>query len=220
MHNDKLIDSLCQVAHGIALTFGSNCEVVVHDLRGRHHEKSIVMIENGHVSGRVVGDGPSRPVLETLKADPSKLDDKLAYLFKTRDGKTFKCSTMYFRDDKGKIVAILAINFDITMLQAYENGISQLISTSNSDKADVEPESIQHNVNDLLDELIDQSVKLIGVPVANMTKNDKIRAIQFLNNSGAFLVMKSGDKVSKFFGISKYTLYSYIDAGKVQNGEN
>ena len=30
----------------------------------------------------------------------------------------------------------------------------------------------------------------------------------------AFLVTKSGDKVAKYFGISKYTLYSYIDANK------
>ena len=47
-----------------------------------------------------------------------------------------------------------------------------------------------------------------------MNKDDKIRAIQFLNESGAFLVTKSGDKVAKYFGISKYTLYSYIDANK------
>ncbi|MDK6820223.1 helix-turn-helix domain-containing protein, partial [Klebsiella pneumoniae] len=45
-----------------------------------------------------------------------------------------------------------------------------------------------------------------------MTKDDKIKCIQFLNNKGAFLVTKSGDKVSNFFNISKYTLYSYIDA--------
>ncbi|MBQ3160298.1 MAG: helix-turn-helix domain-containing protein, partial [Clostridia bacterium] len=49
---------------------------------------------------------------------------------------------------------------------------------------------------------------------ALMTKDDKIAAIQFLNNAGAFLVTKSGDKISKYFGISKYTLYSYIDASK------
>lgn len=214
MQNDLLISTLCQVAHGISVTFGNNCEVVVHDLRGRRHEKSIVMIENGHVSGRVVGDGPSRPVLETLKADPSKLEDKLSYLTKTRDGKILKCSTMYFRDDSGKVTAILAINFDITMLQSYEAGISQLISTFSGNKDELEPENIQHNVNDLLDELIDQSVRLVGKPVTAMTKDDKVRAIQFLNNAGAFLIMKSGDKVSKFFGISKYTLYSYIDAGK------
>ena len=45
-------------------------------------------------------------------------------------------------------------------------------------------------------------------------KEDKIKAIQFLNNAGAFLVTKSGDKVSKQFGISKDTLYSYMDASK------
>jgi len=45
-----------------------------------------------------------------------------------------------------------------------------------------------------------------------MTKEDKIRAIQFLSKNGAFLITKSGDKISKYYGISKYTLYSYIDA--------
>ena len=47
-----------------------------------------------------------------------------------------------------------------------------------------------------------------------MTKEEKTAAIQFLNDSGAFLITKSGDKVSKYFGISKYTLYSYIDVNK------
>ena len=76
-----------------------------------------------------------------------------------------------------------------------------------------EPERII-NVNAVLDELIDQSVAMVGKPVALMNKEDKVRAIQFLNQSGAFLVTKSGDKVAKYFGISKYTLYSYIDANK------
>ena len=51
-----------------------------------------------------------------------------------------------------------------------------------------------------------------------MNKDDKIKAIQFLNNAGAFLITKSGDRVCKFFGISKYTLYSYIDT-KQQEGK-
>ena len=77
-----------------------------------------------------------------------------------------------------------------------------------------EPESIPQNVNDLLEDLIRQSVTLVGKPVAMMTKDDKVRAIQFLNDAGAFLITKSGDKISNFFGISKYTLYSYIDVNK------
>ena len=65
-----------------------------------------------------------------------------------------------------------------------------------------------------MDDLIEQSVVLVGKPVAMMNKDDKVRAIQFLNEAGAFLITKSGDKVSNYFGISKYTLYSYLDAGK------
>ena len=44
-----------------------------------------------------------------------------------------------------------------------------------------------------------------------MNKEDKIRAIRFLNDRGAFLISKSGPKVCKYFGISTYTLYSYLD---------
>ena len=84
-----------------------------------------------------------------------------------------------------------------------------------ADKEQKEPEKLV-NVNDVLDDLIQQSVAMIGKPVALMNKDDKIRAIQFLNESGAFLITKSGDKVAKYFGISKYTLYSYIDANKKQ----
>ena len=71
-----------------------------------------------------------------------------------------------------------------------------------------------HNVNDLLDHLIEESVALVGKPVPLMNKEDKVTAIQFLNDAGAFLITKSGDKVANYFGISKYTLYSYIDVNK------
>ena len=42
-----------------------------------------------------------------------------------------------------------------------------------------------------------------------------MRAISYLNDTGAFLITKSGPKVCKYFGISKYTLYSYLDEAKL-----
>lgn len=209
-------DILRQIAHGTAIQFGSDCEVVIHDLSLESIENSIVFIENGHVTARKKGDGPSRIVLDALKSnDAKRLQDKLAYLTRTHDGKILKSSTMYIRDEDGNISAIFAINFDITNLVVLDGSLRTLTSTSD-DEADAsrEPEEIPININDLLDELIAQSIKLVGKPVALMTKDDKIRAIQFLDQSGAFLITKSGDKISKQFGISKYTMYSYIDAGK------
>ncbi len=203
--------TLKQIAHGIAKQFGSNCEIVIHDLTDNNTESSIIAIENGHITKRKLGDGPSHVVLEALHGDRSNLHDHLNYLTKTKDGKILKSSTMYIRDDSGEAIGIFGINFDITTLLLIDHSVQSLISTD-ADNKKKEPEQIAQNVNDLLEELIEQSVKLVGKPVALMTKSDKIKAIQFLNNTGAFLITKSGDKISKFFGISKYTLYSYIDA--------
>lgn len=208
----KTLDFLIQIAHGVAQEFGTSCEVVIHDLTKESIESSIVYIENGHVSNRKQGDGPSGIVLETLNKGSQLLEDQLAYLTKTDDGRILKSSTMYIRGEDDKVNYIFSLNYDITGLIAMDNALRSLIETKND--SDQKPKRITHNVNDLLDTLIKQSVDLVGKPVALMTKDDKIAAIQYLSNSGAFLITKSGDKVSNFFGISKFTLYSYIDAGK------
>lgn len=207
MENGKM-ELLKQVAAGIAAQFGSDCEVVIHDLN-QDPDHSIVYIVNGHVSGRKIGDGASNVILEQMKSNDPEPRDHLSYMMKTPDGKILKSSTIYIRNSKGKVAAILAINYDISKLLMVEGALHGLISTEDPRQAD--PEKII-NVKDLLEDLIQQSVALIGKPVALMNKDDKVKAIQFLSQNGAFLVTKSGDKVAKYFGISKYTLYSYIDS--------
>ena len=202
------LEMLKQIAAGIAAQFGSNCEVVVHDVSGKNMEHSIVHIENGHVSGRKVGDGGSHVVVEQMIQQDAQPEDYLGYLTKRPNGKVLKSSTMYIRNSRGKVVALLSINFDISALSMVDSAVRDLIMPR--DQTQTEPEKIV-NVNDLLEELIQQSVALVGRPVAMMNKEDKVRAIQFLDQNGAFLVTKSGDKIAKYFGISKYTLYSYID---------
>ena len=154
-------------------------------------------------------------VIEQLQSNAPEPEDHLCYLTKTPDGKILKSSTVYVHNSKGKVSAILAINFDISKLLMVESAVSDLISTGELTQS--EPEKIV-NINDLLDDLIKQSVTLVGKPVALMNKDDKVKAIRFLNQNGAFLVTKSGDKVARYFGISKYTLYSYIDT-KQQEGK-
>ena len=208
MLSASTLQFLFQLAKGISRQFGPNCEVVVHDLDSNDPNSSIVAIENGHVTGRKVGDGPSHVVLEALRSGRENLTDHLSYLTRTKDGKILKSSTIYVRDDDGEAIGIFAINYDITLMLAMEENLKQFTATDQDQR---EPERISRNVGDLLDELIEQSVKIVGKPVALMTKEDKVKAIQFLNETGAFLITKSGDKVCRFFGISKYTLYSYID---------
>ena len=209
----KKLETLKQLADGIAAQFGSKCEVVIHDVNSRHTDQSIVYIVNGHVTGRKIGDGASQVVLDQLRSQDKETKDHLRYLTRTSDGKILKSSSLYIRNSKGVVVAIFSINYDVTSLMMMKQEIDSMVLPA--DKEQKEPEKLV-NVNDVLDDLIQQSVAMIGKPVALMNKDDKIRAIQFLNESGAFLITKSGDKVAKYFGISKYTLYSYIDANKKQ----
>lgn len=210
MLDHKELERLKQLAKGIAAQFGSNCEVVIHEISEKSASNSIVAIENGHISGRKVGDGPSHVVLEQLGKRRNDMEDQLSYLTRTPDGKLLKSSSMYIRDDAGNVSAIFCINFDISTLAMAENTIHNMIQVD--DTVRKEPERITLNVNDLLDDLIRQADEMIGKPVALMNKEDKIKAIRFLNGNGALLITKSGDKIAKHFGISKYTLYSYLDS--------
>lgn len=210
----KRLAILKQIAHALAAQFGPDCEIVIHDLKTKDPEHSIVHIENGHVTNRSVGEGPSDAVFDAIRhtnKNPGDFKDRSGYLMKTSDGKILKCSTSYIHDDDGSLHYVFGINYDITRLTMIEGALHSLVTPLDQKE---KPKEITHSVNDLLEHLIEESVALVGKPVALMNKEDKVTAIQFLNDSGAFLITKSGDKVANYFGISKYTLYSYIDVNK------
>lgn len=205
------MEMLKRVAKGVAAQFGSGCEVVVHELSDRAAEHSLVIIENGHVSGRKPGDGPSNVVLEQLRLrqNDEAVSDRFSYLTRSPGGKLLKSSTVVLRDEAGEPCALFGINFDVSALSLAGTILNELAAPA--EKAQTEPEPIPNNVNELLDNLIERSVRLVGKPAERMTKEDKVTAIRFLADSGAMLITKSGDRISKYFGISKYTLYSYLD---------
>lgn len=205
------MEMLRSIAKGVAAQFGSGCEVVVHELSEQAAEHSLVIIENGHVSGRKPGDGPSNVVLEGLRhsRNAEEVSDRFSYLTRTPGGKLLKSSTVVLRDEAGEPCALFGVNFDVSALSLAGSILNELAAPAEKDQT--EPEPIPNNVNELLDNLIERSVRLVGKPADRMTKEDKVTAIRFLADSGAMLITKSGDRISKYFGISKYTLYSYLD---------
>lgn len=202
------LDMLKQIASCLAEQFGSSCEVVIHDLK-QDLEHSIVHIENGFISNRSVGDGPSEIVLKALNQSDHSLEDRCGYLMHTTDGKVLRSSTSFIRNEKEEVEYVFSINFDISGMITAQNALQSLTGAM---KTETKAASFPRNVGELLDQLIEQSEQLIGKPASLMNKDEKITAIQFLNESGAFLIKHSGDRISNYFRISKYTLYSYLSA--------
>ena len=210
-----ILETLISVAHGIARQFGNSCEVCIHELNEDDLEHTIIYIINGHVTGRNNGDGPSNIVLKTIeklhKGEP--IVDNLSYLIKYSNGKILKSSTVFVKNSSGKYKYILSINFDVTNFIPFKDDLSSLIAVEGKSKNGFLDE-IPNSAQELMDNLIIKSEELVGKPASIMSKEEKIKAIKFLNGSGMFLITKSGDKVANHFGISKFTLYNYIDSKK------
>src|SRR5699024_4695603 len=191
--NDEL-DFLASFVKGIAKQFGKDCEVVLLDLT--QHEKYgsglIVLIENGHVTGRRVGDTGTNLGLEVLRGTDQE-GDKHNYLTQTKDGRMLRSSTMYIRNEEGKPIGCICINFDITNLMMAENALKELTEL-NQVQTNVK-EVFVNNVHDVLDLLIKEAQDHVGTPVVHMTKEEKIKGIKYLDEKGAFLIQKSGDQI-------------------------
>ena len=211
---NDLKNLLIQFARGLSAHFGKNCEIVIHDVT-KGLENTIIHIENGHVTRRKEGGSGSRVVFEALNTDPSRLHDRLAYLTRTEDGRILKSSTLYIKQPDGSLAYIFSINYDISVLTAASDVLCTLLLTGEEKKQEEKAESapqITHSVSELLDLLIEQALSEVRKPVALMTKEEKIHIVKYLNDAGAFLITKSGDRVASLLGISKFTLYKYMDS--------
>ncbi|MDL2273246.1 helix-turn-helix transcriptional regulator [Oscillospiraceae bacterium OttesenSCG-928-G22] len=198
------LENLSLIMSLIANQFGSKCEVVLHDW-GMGYDRSIIAIENGHVTNRTVGNCGSNLGLEVMRGT-SDGKNQFNYVTKTKDGKTLRSSTVYFKNDAGESIGALCINLDITDLISAQETVAAYTMFEN----DIE-EQFVNNVSELLEYFLAESVRVVGKRVEDMKKEDKMKALRYLDGKGALLIAKSGTRICKFFNISKFTLYNYLD---------
>lgn len=195
--------------------FGNKCEVVLHDLT-KDYNHSIVDIRNGNITNRTVDGCGSNLGLEVLRG--TVVDgDRFNYITTTQDGKILRSSSIYLKDDNGNVMGSICINMDITetlQFEGYLHQFNQFESFTN------EEEIFAPDVSNLLAHLIQKGQELIGKPASDMSKNEKIEFIRFLDEKGAFLITKSGEQICELLGISKFTFYNYLETSRNQAVSN
>ncbi len=197
---------LSDIANAIALEFGSNCEVVLHDLT-LPYNKTIVAIWNGHVTGRKVGDGGTNAGLEILRGSAVPKDQ--CYINKLENGKIIRSTSKYFRDEYGKVNGSLCINYDISGLFQASGIINDLTSVPDESNQD-NSEFFTGNIDTLLEELMKSAAAPYQKPVEELSKDEKIQIVNDLDKKGFFLVKKSTEKLADFLGLSRFTIYNYL----------
>ena len=67
-------------------------------------------------------------------------------------------------------------------------------------------------LHDALERMIVDVEREIGLPLSEMTREEKQRAVARLDAHGAFLLRGSVEEVATMLNVSKVTLYAYINA--------
>lgn len=207
-----LIESLKKVVDGIAETFGSRCEVVLHDLRNlKDLERSIIKIENGYITGRAVGGSITDQGLKFLR-DGTDIDTIINYPSVTKDGKPLKSSTIIFRNDKKKPIASICINFDLSDIMAFNVAVQDIFKVSEQQKVqDGGVETFQNGIVSTLDEIAIEGIRKAGKAVSSMGRKDKIELIRQLEKKGFFLIKGSVKLIASKLNLSKFTIYNYLE---------
>ncbi len=205
------MDFLKRFLNHIAALFGEGCEIVLHDFTG-DYDSTIVYIVNGQVSGRKIGDCPSSFFFEHLVNGEIQMDDKPVYFNTTQKGKMLKSSTTFLRDKNNKIVGSVCINFDVTSFFSAQSMLDNFLNYGEQkNNSPQEGEILVSNVNELLEYYLIQCEKEIGKPAAVMQKEEKMKALEYLDKKGALQISKASIRLCQFFQISKFTLYHYLD---------
>lgn len=202
----RTFDFLKKLTHALAAAVGSMCEVVLHDFSNPEH--SIVAIENGHVTGRKVGDSFGVLGLQVLRDSPK--EDLINYRTTTKDGKLLRSSSLFLRDDDGEMFGAMCVNLDITQILKTQKLFDDLTSTL---KGAID-EGFETSVDEALDLLIRDAIRATGKEISTMDREDKIHVISYLESKGAFLIRYSIDRVAQSLNISKFTVYNYLEEVK------
>ena len=203
------LEMLTGIGECIAAQFGPDCEVVLHDLT-RPYDNTIVAIWNGHVTGRKVGGSGTNTGLEILRGT-AQPKDTYHYINTTPDGKILRSSSKYFKDGEGNVVGSLCINYDITGLVKFQKTLQNI---TEPDKKDTQKEVFTSNVDELLDAMLLDAVHYTGKALEELEKEDKVAIVHYLDGKGAFLIKKSAERVAGFLGISRFTVYNYLNEGQ------
>jgi predicted transcriptional regulator YheO len=200
---------LLPIVQGLAEMFGPDCEVVLHYLSRLPH--SIVAIENGHVTGRTVGDVPTDLMLRTLRAAGDDTPDVRLYVTSS-DGKILKSLAVTLRDEEGRAFGILGLNYDLSDVVQTQRTLADFAAVGRlgSEAVPEREEIFAGDIRDVVAGMITKILNEMGKTPGVMSREEKMEVVKRLEERGAFLVKRSAEQVAEALDLSRYTIFSYL----------
>lgn len=205
---------------------GPDYEVVLHDLGDA--DKSIIAIANGHVSGRTIGAPLTSVALQSIINHSYETQDYRLNYVGVAGTKLLRSSTFFVKDEDGRLVGMLCINFDDSRYRELSDRILKLrhpdifVETNfayNEEAAAVRAapspaevsESFPNSLTELTDHLLDEELRTREANGERLSHRDKLALVEILNAKGIFMMKGAVKYVAEKLGCSQTTIYRYLN---------
>lgn len=206
-----IFDLAIRTADMLVKMFGSRCEVAVHDFKNL--KKSLIHLA-GNVTGREIGSPITDLVLKELAKYKMDVEDIPNYKTQTKKGNILKSATIFLRDHDHKVIGALCINYDISLLMQFGGEIEEFI---NFDDQQEKTESFFTSIQDVTHEMVEQVLHGFKKAPSLMTLEEKVECVRQLEEKGTFLIKGATDYVATVLGVSKFTIYNYLQKIRTMN---
>lgn len=209
-------DFLIRFLEGLQKFLGDKCEIVIHDYR-KGYDHSIVYAFNPELSGREVGGPPQSGMITQFGNDIEPFKESIQSFSAGPKDQFYKKCTTLISDENNKIVGSVCLNLEISGFLLAQNAMQSLIQYPPQEPPAPLPEKdsiLTKNVDEILQHYVQQAETIVGKPMSLMNKEEKIRALDFLDQKGVFKITKTSVQLCEAFQISKYTLYNYLEEAR------
>ncbi|GGE27609.1 DNA-binding protein [Pullulanibacillus camelliae] len=208
--NNLIFDHAIRTADMLVTMLGPRCEVAVHDFTNL--EQSLIYVA-GTITGRSVGGPITDLVLQELKKSPEKIADIPNYKTVSEKGHVMKSSTVFLRNREKQIIGALCINIDISLMIQIGAEINDFVTL---DKEDHNAENFFSSVQDVIETMVKQVLQTFNKAPTLLDMDEKIECVRILDTKGAFLIKGSTEYLASVLGVSKYTIYNYLQKIRVE----
>ena len=221
---EAILAALGGVVPMLGAMVGEHIEVVLHDLT--RPESSVLLIANGHVTGRGAGSpllaGPGNDKALAILAEgmnPSQPAGHVSvypYPTVTRDGRALTSGTVMFRDSLGHTFAALCLNADFHSIETARALLERMLPSRSHDAEQAKLDA--PDMAGLMRDIIANAVRRSGTPVARMDKDEKTAAVETMLERGLFMVRGGVERAAKALGVTRFTIYNYLEDIKSRRG--
>ena len=214
-------DFLIRFLEGLQKFLGENSEILIHDYR-KGYDHTIIYALNPAVSGRAVGGSPKGGMITQLGKDIEPMKDSIQTFSNGPKDRFYKSFTTLIPDENGKIVGSVCVNLDVSDLLNAQRALGAFVQypmTQHAPTNDIDALATK-NVDDILKYYMKQAELLVGKPMGLMNKEEKIRALDYLDQKGVFKISKTSVLLCETLQVSKYTLYNYLEEARITAAKN